>query len=662
MEGDGGLGAGCVVEADQTGHVEVGEDVAVDHDEALVDAGLAGGEADGAGRVERLVLDGVVQVHAGAGAVGVGVGEGVGLVAERQDRFRHAVLAQVADDPLDHRHVADGQEVLRRGEGEGPEPGPEAADEDDRLHEPASDVVSVSVVVPSVVRALGGGSAVLGGARGLAEVLVELGVVGDVLGVDAEVGADVGEGIDARGRRQLGVGRGEGDGEGHPVVLEADGAEVLGDDPVGVVALGGGECGVPHGHLDDRVPLEAVAGVLALDVGLATRDAERVVGELVTAAQHGSGIGEPVHERGVLPGSCRGERVDVEQAVAVGVVAAVLGRHELGQVGDERIAHVDAVRGVPVVLEGEGCLERLGRPLVTGVHHQQGAEDHHGGERRGEEDVPFARSPSVAATGLRGPCDLLVGGGLAHSGTTLQGSRHRAVSDEELLGGPARGVLAGSFEAGVHHRAAPLGVVEDAVDLDGELGIVSVRDHRPRIGHQLGRGAGVGDHDRHAARHGLEHRMAEAAVDRRVDDHGGALEQRRAHGFGHVAQSDDPLLEVELLDRRLHLALGRALPAEEHQGGVLWRGARWRMARTATRCSSWGLVVAGSRTNWPMIPWRARRFWIGAGSAWGGSGHGTMAIDAGSRCRVWTRRSPTNADGTMTAFAWATARGTARRW
>ena len=59
-----------VVERHQGADVEVGEHVAVDHEEALVDAGLAGGEADGAGGVERRVLDGVGQAHPGAGASG----------------------------------------------------------------------------------------------------------------------------------------------------------------------------------------------------------------------------------------------------------------------------------------------------------------------------------------------------------------------------------------------------------------------------------------------------------------------------------------------------------------------------------------------------------------------------------------------------------------
>ena len=48
-----------VVERDQRAEVEVGEHVAVAHDEALVDA--LGREADRAGGAERLVLDRVAQ-------------------------------------------------------------------------------------------------------------------------------------------------------------------------------------------------------------------------------------------------------------------------------------------------------------------------------------------------------------------------------------------------------------------------------------------------------------------------------------------------------------------------------------------------------------------------------------------------------------------------
>ena len=70
--------------ATQRAEVEVGEHVAVEHEEALGDAGVERGEADGAGGVARLGLDGVVEVDAGAAPVGVGGLEGVGPVAQRQ--------------------------------------------------------------------------------------------------------------------------------------------------------------------------------------------------------------------------------------------------------------------------------------------------------------------------------------------------------------------------------------------------------------------------------------------------------------------------------------------------------------------------------------------------------------------------------------------------
>ena len=51
---------------DQLADVEVGEHVAVDDDEGVVDAGRPGGEGDGPAGVQRLGLDGVAQRHAGA--------------------------------------------------------------------------------------------------------------------------------------------------------------------------------------------------------------------------------------------------------------------------------------------------------------------------------------------------------------------------------------------------------------------------------------------------------------------------------------------------------------------------------------------------------------------------------------------------------------------
>jgi hypothetical protein len=64
-EGDGALGAALAVERHQRREVEIGEHVAVDDHEGLVDPAEAGGEADGTGRVERFGLDGVGQADAG---------------------------------------------------------------------------------------------------------------------------------------------------------------------------------------------------------------------------------------------------------------------------------------------------------------------------------------------------------------------------------------------------------------------------------------------------------------------------------------------------------------------------------------------------------------------------------------------------------------------
>ena len=76
-QGDGSLCTGAAVGGDQAGHVQVGQDVAVQDEEGVVDAGVGGGEADGAGGVERFGLDGVVQRQPCTRSVRVGVGEGV---------------------------------------------------------------------------------------------------------------------------------------------------------------------------------------------------------------------------------------------------------------------------------------------------------------------------------------------------------------------------------------------------------------------------------------------------------------------------------------------------------------------------------------------------------------------------------------------------------
>ena len=134
VQGDGPLGPALAMERHQCGQVEVGEHVAVDDDEGLVDAGEGGGEADGAGGVQRLGLDRVGQPHAGDPAVRVGLHEGIGQVAQREDGLVDAVRGEVAEHPLDHGHPDDREHLLGRRERQRPEPRPLAAHEDNRFH------------------------------------------------------------------------------------------------------------------------------------------------------------------------------------------------------------------------------------------------------------------------------------------------------------------------------------------------------------------------------------------------------------------------------------------------------------------------------------------------------------------------------------------------
>ena len=132
------------MERDQGAEVEVGEHVAVAHDQSLVDA--LGGEADAAGGAERLGLDDEPHLQS-PGAVGEVTGEGVGQVAERQHHLVDAVGRQPVELALDEREVDDRQQRLRRRVGERTQPGALAADEDDGLH----GVLVVVLVLPAAV-------------------------------------------------------------------------------------------------------------------------------------------------------------------------------------------------------------------------------------------------------------------------------------------------------------------------------------------------------------------------------------------------------------------------------------------------------------------------------------------------------------------------------
>ena len=104
------------MERDERGDVEVGEHVTVGDDERLVDARRVGGEADRAGGVERLRLDGVVQPRAGARSVGERVEERLRLEAEGERDVGDAAANEVGDEPFDDRPVTDRQHRLRDAE------------------------------------------------------------------------------------------------------------------------------------------------------------------------------------------------------------------------------------------------------------------------------------------------------------------------------------------------------------------------------------------------------------------------------------------------------------------------------------------------------------------------------------------------------------------
>ena len=262
VQGDGGLGRrGRGGSATRAREVEVGEHVAVDHEErARRCRPSSGGEADGAGGVERLGLDGVVQRHAGAacrrGRRRRRRRAGSRATA-RPRRRRGGPGAPTTRSIIGRSH--DRQHLLGRGQGERPEPGAEAADEDDGPHGAA-----VAVVVGRRGggrrrrRSAGGGRRrSVAGRRGLGAVAGGDG--GPALGVDgARVGprstpsssvaqvVELGDGRAAAGPRCPRAATAM--VNGRRSVVEADVAEVVGDD------LGLGVVGVVRRHLQRPRP------------------------------------------------------------------------------------------------------------------------------------------------------------------------------------------------------------------------------------------------------------------------------------------------------------------------------------------------------------------------------------------------------------------------
>ncbi len=135
------------MERHQRTQIGVREDVAVQDDEGLLDPGCHRSEPDRPGRVQRLRLDGVSQLHPRRDLVRVLAGECLRPVAERENRLFDAVCRQVTEHTLDHRNLDDRQQLFRRRVREGPETRSLAAYEDDGLHFVVEVVLAAVVVV-----------------------------------------------------------------------------------------------------------------------------------------------------------------------------------------------------------------------------------------------------------------------------------------------------------------------------------------------------------------------------------------------------------------------------------------------------------------------------------------------------------------------------------
>ena len=177
--------------------------------------------------------------------------------------------------------------------------------------------------------------------------------------------------------------RNERQGHGHVVAVEVDVADVARDDAVGLRRRRLHRL-LPHREL--YLAGLAVTGGLTLLVDLAIRHLDGGVGDL-----HACLVEEAGH-LGTVAGGSRGERVDVDEAVLVGVDAEDV----VAGVGDRRLllaADVDGERRVPVVGRLTGGQLGPGRGVVRSgglvrgprVDHDAEADDDDGDDRGGEE-------------------------------------------------------------------------------------------------------------------------------------------------------------------------------------------------------------------------------------------------------------------------------------
>jgi hypothetical protein len=131
-QSDGGQRAGRPVGLDDGVEVDVGQHVAGDDDEGVVE--LGGGVADGAGRPEGCLLGGVAHRHTELGAVPEVVADVAGEEGHRDDDVVEAVERQPPHDVLHQGPVGHRHHRLRLVGGQGAEPSALATGHHDRLH------------------------------------------------------------------------------------------------------------------------------------------------------------------------------------------------------------------------------------------------------------------------------------------------------------------------------------------------------------------------------------------------------------------------------------------------------------------------------------------------------------------------------------------------
>ncbi len=132
LERDRRQRAGVLVCLDDRAEVDVGEHVARDHQERVVE--LVGRVEDGTGGAERGLLGGVAHPHAEVGPVAEVVADLVGEERDGDDDVVEAVVREEPHDVLHHRPVRQGHHRLGLVARERPQPRALSPGQDHRFH------------------------------------------------------------------------------------------------------------------------------------------------------------------------------------------------------------------------------------------------------------------------------------------------------------------------------------------------------------------------------------------------------------------------------------------------------------------------------------------------------------------------------------------------